>query len=167
MYRKRSFREKLADAKDLPRVERLTGGMKHRLGAGTMVLPSPAEVDQLMRRVPRGRVTTINELREALAFRHHATTACPIVTGIHAWIAARAAGEEEAAGRTRVTPYWRTLKQRGELNGKYPGGLPGQRRRLTAEGHRVVRRGARAFVEDYQGRLQSMKAITKSGRHKS
>jgi len=56
--------------------------------------------------VPKGKVTTINEIRECLARRHHATVACPIVTGIHARIAAGAAGEEEAEGKKRVTPYW-------------------------------------------------------------
>ena len=40
MYRKKTFREKLADAKDFPRVEPLTGGMKRRFGPGTIVLPA-------------------------------------------------------------------------------------------------------------------------------
>ncbi len=82
MKKKRSFREKLADPKDLPRVQQLTGGMKLRYGPGTIVLPAPSEVEALMRKVPRGRVTTINQLRECLARRHGATGACPIVTGI-------------------------------------------------------------------------------------
>jgi len=148
-YRKRTFREKLADPKDLPRVERLRGAMRRQLGPGTIVLPSPAEVDGLMRRVPRGRVATVNQLRAVLAARHGTTTACPIVTGILARIAAGAAGEEEALGRKRVTPYWRTLKEGGELNPKYPGGLAGQRRRLRVEGHRVISRGKRLFVADH------------------
>jgi hypothetical protein len=102
-----------------------------------------------MRRVRRGRLTTINHLRELLARRHGATVACPIVTGIHARIAAGAAGEDEADGKQRVTPYWRTLKGGGEVNPKYPGGLAGQRRRLEREGHTVVARGRRLFVEDF------------------
>jgi hypothetical protein len=150
MYRKRSFREKLADDKDLPRVEPLSGKMRERWGPGTMVLPAPSEVDALMGQVRRGKLVTINRLRETLARRHGTTTACPIVTGIHAWIAARAAGEDQDAGKTRVTPFWRTLKEGGELNGKYPGGLVGQGRLLRAEGHRVVKRGKRWFVEDYE-----------------
>lgn len=149
MYHKKTFTQKLADPKDLPRVEPLTGGMKRRYGPGTMVLPAPKEVDGLMRQVRKGRVTTINEIRAQLARRHRATIACPIVTGIHARIAAGAAGEAEATGQRRVTPYWRTLKTGGELNEKYPGGLPAQRRRLTAEGLRVVARGKRLFVEDH------------------
>jgi alkylated DNA nucleotide flippase Atl1 len=148
--KKRTFREKLADPKDFPRVQPLTGGMKRRYGPGTILLPAPREVEALMRKVPRGRVTTINQLRECLARRHGATVACPIVTGIHARIVAGAAGEDEADGKTRVAPYWRTLKGSGELNAKYPGGLSGQRRRLEKEGIEVVPRGDRLFVRDHE-----------------
>lgn len=131
----------------------LSGSMRGRLGPGTMVLASPAEIDGVMRRVPRGKVSTINQIRSVLAARHRATTACPIVTGIHAWIAACAAGEQEEQGRTRVTPYWRTLKEGGELNPKYPGGVSRQRRRLRAEGHRIVARGQRLFVANHERAL--------------
>ena len=153
MYHARTFREKLADDKGLPRVQRLTGGMKRLWGPGTIVLPSAREVDALMRRVRKGRLTTINHLRTVLARRHHATVACPIVTGIYARVAAGAAGEDEAAGRTPITPYWRILKAGGELNPKYPGALTGQRRRLEREGHTVVARGKRLFVADYERAL--------------
>jgi alkylated DNA nucleotide flippase Atl1 len=153
MRRKKTFREKLADDKDLPRIEPIPEGMVRQWGKGTMVLPAPGEVDDLMRRVPKGRLTTINQIREVLARRHGTTYACPIVTGILARIAAGAAGEDEADGRKRVTPYWRTLKAGGELNAKYPGGLAGQRARLEAEGHRVVARGKRLFVSDYERAL--------------
>jgi len=155
-YRKKTYREKLADAKDFPRVQQLTGGMKRRFGPGTIVLPAPWEVDELMRRVRRGRLTTINEIRAHLARRHRATIACPIVTGIHARIAAGAAGEAEAEDATRVTPYWRTLKSGGELNEKYPGGLSAQRRRLEAEGVRVEARRRRMFVLEYQRHLADL-----------
>jgi alkylated DNA nucleotide flippase Atl1 len=157
MYRKRGFREKLADSKDFPRVQPLSGGMKRWWGPGTIVLPAPWEVDALMRRVPKGKVITINQLREVLARRHRATVACPIVTGIHARTAAGAAGEDEVAGRRRVTPYWRTLKVGGEVNARYPGGLAGQRRRLEAEGLTVVARGTRLFVRDHERFLAALR----------
>jgi hypothetical protein len=47
-----------------------------------MVIAAPAEVDSLMKRIPSGKLTTINELRIALAKKHRATIACPITTGI-------------------------------------------------------------------------------------
>lgn len=106
-----------------------------------------------MRKVPRGKLTTINAIREALAARYGARTTCPIVAGILARLAAGAAGEEEAEGKKRVTPYWRTLKSKGELNEKYPGGLEGQRERLEAEGHEVVAKGRRLVVRDFEQAL--------------
>src|SRR2546422_10893503 len=123
MNPRKSWREKLADSKDLPKTGRVMGRMTKRWGTGTMVIPAPREVDALMKRVPRGKLTTINELRGALARKHGVNVGCPITTGIFAWIAAHAAEEAAAAGRTRITPYWRTLKSGGQLNQKYPGGV--------------------------------------------
>jgi hypothetical protein len=131
---KKSWREKLADSKGLPKIGEVTGRMTKRWGTGTMVVPAPLEVDELMRRVPKGRVTTVNEIREALARKHRVNFTCPITTGIFAWIAAHAAEEAAAAGRKRITPYWRTLKSTGELNEKYPGGVTAQSKHLRAEG---------------------------------
>src|SRR5262245_31493590 len=125
--------------------------MKRLWGTGTLVIPAPVEVDAIMRRVPKGRIITINQIRGRLAKKHGATIACPITTGIFVMIAARAADEARAEGRKRITPYWRTLKGDGELNPKYPGGLNAQRRQLRLEGHTVVARGARMFVETGRG----------------
>ena len=149
MKTRKSWREKLADSKGLPKVGKVTGGMSKRWGEGKMVIPAPTEVDALMKQVPRGRVVTINELRAALATRHRVTFACPITTGIFSWIAAHAAAEAAAEGMKRVTPYWRTLKTGGELNPRYPGGVSALARRLRAEGHKIERKGKRAFVSEY------------------
>jgi hypothetical protein len=124
--------------------------MSSRWGTGTVVIPAPLEVDALMRRVPAGKLTTINEIRAALAKKHHATIGCPITSGIFAWIAAHAAAEAASAGEKRITPYWRTLKSGGELNAKYPGGIPALRKLLSAEGHKVIKRGQKYFVPDFE-----------------
>jgi alkylated DNA nucleotide flippase Atl1 len=134
---RKSWREKLADSKDLPRVVEINERMSRWWGTGTCVIPAPMEVDALMRKVPKGKVTTINEIRAALARRHRATIGCPITTGIFAGIAARAAEEVVAEGQRRITPYWRTLKSGGELNPKYPGGVEAQAARLKDEGHSI------------------------------
>jgi len=151
--KKKSWREKLADDKGLPRVSEVTGKLSKRCGEGTMVIPAPVEVDELMKQVPKGRLATINELRAALAARHRVTFACPLTTGIFAWIAAHAAAEAAAEGAKKTTPYWRTLKSGGELNPKYPGGIEDVARRLRSEGHEVARQGKRWVVVDYQRRL--------------
>jgi 6-O-methylguanine DNA methyltransferase, DNA binding domain len=154
--KKKTWREKLADNKDLPRVGPITGRMTRRWGSGTMVIPAPVEVDTAMRRVPKGKLITINEIRATLAKKHGATMACPITTGIFAWIAAHAAAEAAASGAKRMTPYWRTLKTGGELNPKYPGGIPNLKDRLEAEGHCVIKKGKRYLVADYQKALAKL-----------
>ncbi len=148
-----SWRAKLADSKDLPRVEGITGKMSTRWGTGTVVIPAPIEVDEIMRRIPKGKLITVNEIRATLAKKHGATIGCPITTGIFTLIAARAGGEDEADGKKRVTPYWRTLKAQGEVNPKYPGGAEAQRVLLEAEGHTVVARGKRLLVQNYESKL--------------
>lgn len=147
---KKSWKEKLADDKGLPRVEQITDKLSPSWGTGTVVIPAPGEVDEFMRKVPRGRVTTINEIREALAKRHHATIGCPITTGIFAWIAANAASEDAASGAVGINPYWRTLKSGGVVNEKYPGGGEAQKRILEGEGLVVERKGGKYVVETYE-----------------
>jgi hypothetical protein len=158
MAKRKTWREKLADDKDLPKVVKITGGMTRRWGSGTVAIAAPREVDAIMKLVRRGKLITINEIRGLIAEKHGATIGCPITTGIFAWIAAHAAEEAEAEGAKRVTPYWRTLKTGGELNPKYPGGIEGVRVRLEAEGHRVVAKGKRLFVADYEKRLAAIGA---------
>ena len=153
MKPRKSWREKLADDKGLPKVGPVKESMTKRWGEGLMVIPAPREVDALMQKVPKGKLTTINELRTALARQHKANFGCPITTGIFAWIAAHAAEEASAEGRKRITPYWRTLKTGGELNAKYPGGIPALKKRLVAEGHKVVQKGKRFLVADFEKAL--------------
>ena len=153
---KKSWREKLADDKDLPKVVTLNAAAAAHCGGRTMAIPAPREVDALMRRVPSGRVVTINELRAAVARQHGAAIGCPLTTGIFAWLAAHAAAEAAAAGGAAITPYWRTLKAKGELNPKFPGGIPALTARLAAEGHAVGQKGKRFFVRDYERVLVSV-----------
>ncbi|MFH1421798.1 MAG: hypothetical protein ABIH42_03675 [Planctomycetota bacterium] len=135
---RKSWREKLHDSKGLPKVEVITEKMSQRWGAGTVVIPAPVEVDKLIKKVPKGKVTTINEIRSALAKKHKASICCPITAGIFVSISAGAAEEEAAEGKKRITPYWRTLKSKGELNEKYPGGIEAQAKQLKEEGLEIV-----------------------------
>lgn len=145
----------MADSKGLPKVVKITGKMSKRWGTGTVVIPAPREVDELMKKVPKGKVTTINQIREKLAKKHGATIGCPITTGIFAWIAAHAAEEAAAEGKKNVTPYWRTLKSKGELNEKYPGGVKAQAARLRAEGHNIEPRKI-PRVKDFEKSLAKL-----------
>ena len=106
---RKTWQEKLANGKGLPKTGPIMGAMSRRWGAGTMVVPAPLEVDAMMRAVPKSRLTIINQIRARLARQHKVTFCCPITAGIFAWISAHAAEEAAAAGRKRITPWWRTL----------------------------------------------------------
>jgi alkylated DNA nucleotide flippase Atl1 len=151
--KKKSWVEKLHDTKDFPRVEVITEKMSKRWGTGTVVIPSPLEVDALMKSVPKGKLVTINQIREALAKKHQATISCPITTGIFARTAAGAAEEQKQQGIKNTTSYWRTLRAGGVINPKYPGGVEGQRKLLEQEGHRIIQKGKNYVVVDYEKSL--------------
>jgi alkylated DNA nucleotide flippase Atl1 len=150
---KKSWSEKLQDSKGLPKVEKITDKMSKRWGTGTVVIPAPMEVNEIMRRVPEGRLVTINDIRAFLAKKHGATIGCPITTGIFAWIAANTAEEEREKGEKSITPYWRVLKTGGVINEKYSGGVEAQKKLLEKEGHKVVQKGKKYVVVDYEKSL--------------
>ena len=142
---------KLNDSKDLPKYgDSGDGKFSKKFGEGRFVIPAPTEVDTLMKKVPKGRLTTINALRTTLSNIHKTDFACPITTGIFSWIAAHAADEMARQGRKRITPYWRTLKSDGQINPKYPGGIEAIRKKLEAEGHTVIQKGKRFLVAGFE-----------------
>lgn len=147
---KKSWQEKLLESHNLPKVEKITDKMSKRWGMGTVVIPAPVEVDEIMKKVPKGKLITINHIRAILAKRHRATIGCPITTGIFAWIAAHAAEEAKTEGKKNITPWWRTLKSGGELNEKYPGGGPLQTELLKKEGQTIIRKGKKLIVQDFE-----------------
>jgi len=65
--------EKRARDQGYPRVVEINEKMSTRWGTGTCVIPTPREVDEIMGRVPKGKLITINQIREILAEKHGAT----------------------------------------------------------------------------------------------
>ncbi|UVH59630.1 MGMT family protein [Variovorax paradoxus] len=151
MSPKKSWRDRLASYPHLPNVKEIPAAMRPRRGEGTIATPSPREVEAAMRSIPEGRLATVMGIGEDIALRHQATIGCTVTTAIFAHMVAHAA--EEAARTEERTPYWRTLKVGGELNPKYPGGIEAQMSKLEGEGHTVVQRGKRYFVEDFAKKL--------------
>jgi len=152
------------DGFDITRREALIAGGLAAAGAASLAsspvaASTPGQMEHAIRsligeaEVRKGKVTTIDELRKALARRHRTTIACPITTGIFAWIAEHAAEEQASAGKKSTTPYWRTLKTGGEINPKYPGGVAALKQKLSAEGHEIVRKRDRYFVSNFADAL--------------
>ena len=129
----KDFNAMLRQPRDMPRVQTVTD-------PGTIA------------KYGGSRLTTAGEIGAHLARRHQADFTDPMTAGIFISMAAWASFQRPE----RDTPYWRTLKAGGELNEKYPGGIPAQRALLEAEGHTVVSRGRtrlRWFVRDYERSL--------------
>jgi len=122
---------------------------------GAMVISSPAEVDDLVRRLKPGEIITLDDLRAAIARRHAVAVACPVSTAIFLGMCARAAEERREMGvpEAELTPWWRVLKKGGFLNPKYPGGTEQQAEHLAAEGVRASPLRRQLAVFDYAERL--------------
>ena len=147
---KKDFNAMLADSKGMPRIQIVTDpATVRKYGGDRMYFAPPNDYDRAMRRVPRGMVTTVGEIRAFFAREAGADFTEPITAGVFVSIAAWASFQRQAD----EIPYWRTLKAGGELNPKYPGGVEAQREKLEAEGHTVIRRGRKNFryyVENYE-----------------
>jgi hypothetical protein len=123
--------------------------MRKSCGTGVMLIPRPLDVDAAIREVPKRKLAAVNQIRQRLARQCRADVTCPLVTGILVRIAAETAEEDARAGRKRITPYWRVLREGGRCNQKFPGGVEAQAARLRAEGH-LVEAGR---VRDFEKRL--------------
>ena len=148
---KKTYNEKLNHSGDLPKVEKLTDPrFIERYKTDTLLIAAPLEYDALMKKVPIGKITTIDRMMSHLANKHGAGCACPMTAGIFVKISAYAS--EERGGKNE-TPWWRTLKKGGILNEKFPDGIESQKRRLEAEGHKVKQKGKHYLVEEYETKL--------------
>jgi hypothetical protein len=147
---KKTFNEKLNFKGDLPKVEKLTNPrLIERYKTTTLVIAAPLEYDGLMKKVPAGKLTTIDRMMAYMAKKHEAGCACPMTAGIFVNLSAHAS-EERAENKI---PWWRTLKAKGELNEKYPGGIDAHKSMLETDGHTVIQKGKRYFVADYEDSL--------------
>jgi len=157
-YRKKSWREKLADKKGYPKILKLEKRFPcynavHKMGAEVgdeVVLVNPSEVVEIMKNVPKGKLVTIVEICKKIAKKHKVKGCCSLTTGIFIMTAANAAEEAAKRGKNLNIPYWRTLKAGGFLNEKYPGGAEAQKEKLENEGFTVIKKGKKYVVQNYQ-----------------
>jgi alkylated DNA nucleotide flippase Atl1 len=128
-------------------------------GPATMIVPRPLDVEAAMRTPRKGRLVTLGQIRAALARKAGVDQCCPLTTGIFARLAAEAAEEDAAAGRKRVTPWWRTIRDDGKLSEKFPGGPEEQGARLRREGFRLTAGKGKqpARVEGFEERLAAVR----------
>lgn len=154
---RKDFNAMLQDDKDMPKIQVITDERSiKRYGGSRMYFAPPRAYDEVMRQVPAGKLICVGDIRYHFAREAGADFCDPITAGIFVSIAAWASYQR---GGVDETPWWRTLKAKGELNPKYPGGIEEQRARLEAEGHVVISRGRkniRYYVQAYEDALFSL-----------
>ena len=149
-YNKKDFNKMLNDNKDMPKIKVINDEKTIKKYGGTrMLLAPPLYYEKLMRKVPKGELITVGQIREYLAKENNADFTCPLTAGIFINIVAWASYQR----KEDITPYWRTLKTNGELNNKYPEGVELQKRLLEEEGHTIIQKESKYYVKDFESKL--------------
>ena len=154
---KKDFNAMLNDSKDMPKVQIITDEKSiEKYGGDRMYFAPPIAYDEVMKKIPYGKLITVGEIRDYFARKSGADFTEPITAGIFVSIAAWASYQRNID----ETPYWRTLKANGELNPKYPGGVESQKKLLESEGHTIIQKGRtniRYYVKDYEKYLYDVR----------
>ena len=147
---KKDFNAMLKDSKDMPKYVKITDEPSiKKYGGDNMYFAPPMAYDEVMKKVPYGKIITVGEIRDYFAKKNNADLTDPITAGIFTSIVAWASYQR----KEDETPYWRTLKANGELNLKYPEGIELQKKLLEKEGHTIIQKGRtniKYYVKDYE-----------------
>lgn len=149
----KDFNEMLNNSKDMPKIKIITDQKSiEKYGGTKMFFAPPISYDEVMKKIPHGKLILVGNIRDYFARKNHADYTDPITAGIFVSIVAWASFQRSDS----KTPFWRTLKANGELNPKYPIDLLEQKKLLESEGHTVIKRGRtniRYYVKDYEDSL--------------
>lgn len=150
---KKDFNAMLKDSKDMPKYVKITDEPSiKKYGGDNMYFAPPMAYDEVMKKVPYGKIITVGEIRDYFAKKNNADFTDPITAGIFTSIVAWASYQR----KDDITPYWRTLKTDGELNIKYPEAIKLQKKLLEQEGHIIISKGRKNikyYVKDFEKSL--------------
>lgn len=126
---KKDFNFMMNNNKDMPKIQVIKDEKTIKKYGGTkMFFAPPLYYDKLMKKVPKGKLITVSQMRDYLAKQNNED----------------------------ITPYWRTLKSDGELNVKYPEAIELQKKLLEEEGHTIISKGTKNikyYVKDFEKNL--------------
>ena len=154
---KKDFNAMMKNNKDMPKIQIVEDEKTiKKYGGNKMFFSFFFYYDELMKKVPKGKLITVGQMRDYLAKQNNADFTDPMTAGIFVNIVAWASYQRT----TDITPYWRTLKSDGELNIKYPEAIKLQKRLLEEEGHTIISKGTKNikyYVKDYEDSLIDLK----------
>ena len=150
---KKDFNEMMKNNKDMPKIQIVEDEKTIQKYGGTKIFfAPPLYYNELMKKVPKGKLITVSQMRDYLAKQNKADFTDPMTAGIFVNIVAWASYQRNED----ITPYWRTLKSDGELNVKYPEAIELQKRLLEEEGHTIISKGTKNikyYVKDFEKSL--------------
>jgi hypothetical protein len=94
-------------------------------GSGQMVKPAVETVFNLASKIPKGKLATLESLRNEIAIKHQVHTCCP---------AATIKALKLAIDTNDTFCYWRIFKKNGQLVSQFPGGIEGHAAKLSLDG---------------------------------
>jgi hypothetical protein len=109
--------------------------------SGKMLVPCPATVEALLKKIPEGKLVTIDLVRKTLADQFNVQTTCPFNTKLCLRAIANDPGKKVA--------YWRVVQGTGEMIDYFPGGFAGHAALLSEHG----------FVIGYDGKKPKVKNL--------
>lgn len=110
-------------------------------GTGKMLLPSPATVATLIKRIPEHQLITTDLLRKKLTDQFDVQGTCPITT--------QKALQAIAHDANKQVAYWRVIKKSGELFSHFPGGVEGHAALLRREGFTIDTSGKGPKIKEF------------------
>ena len=114
-------------------------------GTGKMLLPSPATVAALIKKIPEHKLITTNLLCQELTNQFKVQGTCPVTTQKALQALAHDSGQN--------VPYWRVIKTNGALIARFPGGAEDQAKHLRKEGFTLDGTGKAPRVKNFRESL--------------
>jgi len=114
-------------------------------GAGKMLLPSPATVAALIRKIPKHKLMTTNLLCKELSDQFKVRGTCPVTT--------QKALQSIAHGSGNNISYCLVINTNGGLIARFPGGAAGQAALLAEEGFSIDTKGKVSKVKNFRESL--------------
>ena len=149
----KDFNKMMHIKKDMPKIQIITDEKSiKKYGGNKMFIAPPIFYDELMKKVPKGKLLTVSQMRNYLAKKYKADFTDPMTAGIFVNVCAWASFQRE----DDITPYWRTIKTDGELSDKYPLTIRKQKKLLEEEGDTIIAKGKKKikyYVENFENSL--------------
>ena len=105
---KKDFNAIMNNNKNMPKFVDLDEEGAKKWGGKRMIIAPPIYYNDIIKKIPKGKVITTNEIRNYIAKNNNVDITCPLTAGIFINICAWASYQRTID----ITPYWRVLKTR-------------------------------------------------------